>query len=349
MDAFRRRSAPSLAAAAMALLVAPALAEGDGERTVLLGERDRGSASARVRELMPGLEGAAWAEDGVEACLECHDETEEHSILPILQTPHGMRADSRAPLAQTHGCQTCHGPSAAHMDDPPEGGERAEVAIAFDEETPPEVASAVCLTCHEGGTQMNWRASEHASHDVACTSCHEPHAEEDPMLVRDIRPDHWRREGQTGTCFSCHPEQRAKMHRLSSHPIKEGKVRCSDCHNPHGSASGAQLVKATVNQTCYQCHAEKRGPFLWEHAPVREDCGTCHDPHGSNHRALLEARTPWLCQNCHMAGFHPSTAYSGDHLPGGGSDGSKFLGKNCLNCHTEIHGSNHPSGPRFTR
>ena len=349
MDALRRLSGPSLAASALLLLAAPALAEGDDGSTILLDERARGAGSPRVRELVPELRDTAWAEGGVEACLECHDETEEHSVLPILQTPHGMQADSRTPLGQSLGCQTCHGPSLAHTEEPEEGEERAEVPIPFDETTRAEVRSAVCLSCHEGGAQMNWRASEHASHDLACSTCHDPHAAEDPMLVRDIRPDRWRREGQAATCFTCHPEQRAKMHRISSHPIKEGKVLCSDCHNTHGSASGAQLVRSTVNQTCYQCHADKRGPFLWEHAPVREDCGTCHDPHGSNHPALLQARTPWLCQNCHMAGFHPSTAYSGNQLPGGGSDGSKFLGKNCLNCHTEIHGSNHPSGPRFTR
>jgi predicted CXXCH cytochrome family protein len=53
------------------------------------------------------------------------------------------------------------------------------------------------------------------------------------------------------------------------------------------------LLEATVNDTCYQCHAEKRGPFLWEHAPVREDCTNCHSPHGSTQPSLLKARTPW--------------------------------------------------------
>ena len=107
------------------------------------------------------------------------------------------------------------------------------------------------------------------------------------------------------------------------------------------------LVKSTINETCYQCHAEKRGPFLWEHPPARENCLNCHQPHGSSHPALLNTRGHLLCQQCHMAGFHPSTAYTGVNAP----DVSEYhiQSRNCLNCHTEVHGSNHPSGPRFTR
>jgi DmsE family decaheme c-type cytochrome len=108
------------------------------------------------------------------------------------------------------------------------------------------------------------------------------------------------------------------------------------------------LTRNTVNETCYDCHAEKRGPFLWEHAPVREDCTNCHTPHGSNYENLLTARQPWMCQQCHAANFHPSGIYSGTGIPPDGAD-QRMLGKQCLNCHSQIHGSNHPSGIRLTR
>ena len=114
------------------------------------------------------------------------------------------------------------------------------------------------------------------------------------------------------------------------------------------------LVKATLNETCYTCHTEKRGPFLWEHPPVREDCANCHTPHGSIHTPLLKARGPWLCQECHLATFHPSTAYSGTSIPPAPgiapiSPPDRVLANNCLNCHSQVHGSNHPSGARKTR
>ena len=125
-------------------------------------------------------------------------------------------------------------------------------------------------------------------------------------------------------------------------------MQCTECHAPHGGPGPADLIAHTINEQCYQCHAEKRGPFLWEHAPVAENCLDCHSPHGSNHRDLLQARTPWLCQQCHMAPFHPSTALSGTGLPGEAANAS-LLGRDCMNCHTQMHGSNHPSGSGLTR
>jgi len=128
----------------------------------------------------------------------------------------------------------------------------------------------------------------------------------------------------------------------SSHmPVREGKVTCSNCHNPHGSITEKLIREASVNDNCYKCHAEKRGPMLWEHAPVRENCLNCHNPHGSNYENLLKVARPRICHECHSfahgtGGFgNPTTAY--------------VLGKACGNCHSNIHGSNHPAGMFFLR
>jgi DmsE family decaheme c-type cytochrome len=139
------------------------------------------------------------------------------------------------------------------------------------------------------------------------------------------------------------------MNRRARHPVREGKVVCSDCHNPHGSPGPRQLVKNSVTETCYQCHAEKRGPYLWEHQPVREDCTNCHNPHGSNQFRMLKVRQPFLCQECHGEAYHPATFYSGDDIPPAASPAQQVVGRSCTNCHSVIHGSNHPSGSRFTR
>ncbi len=101
------------------------------------------------------------------------------------------------------------------------------------------------------------------------------------------------------TCFQCHKNKRAEIWRTSHMPVREGKITCSTCHNPHGSYTEALLKEATVNDGCYKCHAEKRGPFLWEHAPVRENCLNCHDPHGSINDFMLKISRPRLCQQCH--------------------------------------------------
>jgi len=295
------------------------------------------SAPAMAREA------AATAKQAMGTCTKCHDETEKYPVLSILKSKHAVMADKRTPFAD-QACAACHGKSEKHLVKPAPGAKHAPPDVSFGPKaaTPVAEKNSTCVQCHESGLRMHWKGSAHESQGVACTSCHSVHTGKDPVMVK---------VSQSETCFACHKEKRAEIFRPSSHPIREGKVACSDCHNPHGSTGPKQLVKGTVNETCYTCHAEKRGPFLWEHQPVREDCTLCHQPHGSVHQALLKQRSPWLCQQCHLVQFHPSTAYSGTGLPTGviPSGAQQLLGKNCLNCHSQVHGSNHPSGVRKTR
>ena len=170
----------------------------------------------------------------------------------------------------------------------------------------------------------------HATSDVSCTSCRQVHTRRDP--VRD-------KVAQSEVCFACHKQQRAQIDRPSRHPIREGKVTCSDCHNPHGGAGEKMLARDNVNDTCYQCHAEKRGPFVRSHQPVQENCVTCHNPHGTTNDNLLKARAPFLCQQCHEPtshrGYFPNLAGTSTH--------ANTAARGCLNCHTNIHGTNNPA------
>lgn len=282
--------------------------------------------------------------DAQRTCTRCHDENDSASILSILQSRHAVVADPRTPFAD-QACITCHGASSEHMQAIAEGEPRAAPDRVFGDHqgsSPSAVQNATCINCHENGLRMHWRGSAHEAQDLSCSSCHTAHTGHDPVLAK---------ETQVGVCLGCHTEKRAELHRPYAHPLLDGQMACTDCHNPHGSIGPTQLLGTTVNETCYGCHAEKRGPFLWEHAPVREDCTHCHRPHGSVQKAMLSARTPWLCQQCHLAQFHPSTAYSGTGLPGSAtpSGAQQVLGSNCLNCHSQVHGSNHPSGARITR
>jgi DmsE family decaheme c-type cytochrome len=199
----------------------------------------------------------------------------------------------------------------------------------------------VCLTCHQGGMVINWTANQHASNDVACTSCHSLHGQEDKVKTR---------QGQPEVCFTCHTEQRSQSYRFSHHPIREGKVICSDCHNPHGSAGEKMLKQDTVNETCYDCHPEKRGPLAWEHQPVRENCVLCHNPHGSSSDRLLKQRMPSLCADCHA---DPGIGGSGQFISGGSIhsnvEGNPLQFRQCMYCHSQIHGSNSPAGAYFIR
>jgi DmsE family decaheme c-type cytochrome len=282
------------------------------------------------------------ATEALRTCTRCHDESDKSPVLSILKSPHAVMADPRTPFAD-QACMTCHGASEEHMRSPGEGQSRVAPDMTFHGgKTRTAAGNQVCLNCHENSQRMHWKGSAHERQDLSCSSCHSVHAGKDPVLTRETQPQ---------VCFDCHKTQRAESLRPFSHPIHEGKMACSDCHKPHGSSGPTLLTAGTINETCYGCHAEKRGPFLWEHAPVREDCTTCHRPHGSVHPGMLKSRAPFLCQQCHLAQFHPSTPYTGTGLPGATapSGAQQLLGKSCLNCHSQVHGSNHPSGPRKTR
>jgi len=262
-------------------------------------------------------------------CTRCHGEDEEYPVLAIGKTKHGTMADARTPT-----CTSCHGVSDRHVNRPPDAKVRPKPDRMFgrNSPTPMEERSAACLTCHQGGKRIHWQLSAHAGGDVACSSCHVVHAQHDK--ARD-------KQAQTEVCFSCHKEQRAQINRPSRHPIREGKVACSDCHNPHGSAGEKMLVRDGVNDTCYTCHMEKRGPFVRTHAPVQENCAICHNPHGTTNDNLLKMRAPWLCQQCHEPTSHRGNL-AGFEAGTGNTNRTRGLtqARSCLNCHTNIHGTN---------
>lgn len=284
---------------------------------------------------------------GVKQCMACHREGRIRPAHEIFFTEMGITGDPDSPFAEgNHDCEACHGPAKDHLRKQPDGS-RLPPPVTFDDKTPVDVQNAVCMKCHNDSGRFHWPGSAHNLEGNACVDCHELHTPNDPVLSLETQPQ---------VCYECHKEQRAQFLRQSRHPVQTpsasmshvGLMACTDCHNPHGGAGPAELIRNTVNEQCYDCHAEKRGPFLWEHAPVQEDCGNCHSPHGSNYENLLISRQPYMCQQCHMATFHPSGVYSGTGIPPEGAD-QRMLGKQCMNCHVQIHGSNHPGGLPQTR
>ncbi|HTL26094.1 MAG TPA: DmsE family decaheme c-type cytochrome [Burkholderiales bacterium] len=266
-------------------------------------------------------------------CTKCHDQNEAYPVLAIGQTKHGTKADGRTPT-----CTSCHGASDAHVNKAADAKVRAKPDRTFSKtsQTGHEERSQACLTCHQGGKRTHWSQSLHANRDVSCTSCHQVHTPND--MVRD-------KVAQSDMCFTCHKQQRTEIRRQSRHPTLEGKVVCSDCHNPHGTAGEKMLVRDSVNDTCYSCHMEKRGPFVRTHQPVQENCALCHNPHGSVNDNLLRQRPPFLCQQCHEPTSHRGNqaGFTGPQNTAGGSTAANLLARGCLNCHTNIHGTNNPA------
>jgi DmsE family decaheme c-type cytochrome len=199
--------------------------------------------------------------------------------------------------------------------------------------------NAMCLNCHKKSALTHWQGSVHDNGQTRCTDCHSIHVTNDPINTP---------VGQLNRCGTCHGSAKNQHKRFSNHPIAKGKMSCTDCHAAHDSHQQNLLHGDSINESCYSCHAAKRGPFLWEHSVVGEDCTLCHNPHGSNHPDMLKQRAPMLCQQCHGAsghsGFMPTLNAGGQVLP------SVFvIGKSCLNCHSKVHGSNHPGGEKLQR
>jgi DmsE family decaheme c-type cytochrome len=271
---------------------------------------------------------------GAETCKGCHEEAFQkfsHTKMGRLFLNQPRNTTER--LA----CESCHGPGQAHVDAGGGKGKGGMITFAKNDPTPVEKRNATCLTCHTKGNRVFWKGSSHEARDVACTNCHKVMENHSPRAQLA-------KETELETCGTCHQQKRAAQMRSSHMPLREGKMTCTSCHNPHGTVTPALLKENSLNDTCYTCHAEKRGPFLWTHPPVQESCANCHDPHGSNHEKMLKVARPRLCQQCHIETRHPTNPYGTDPAS------LKFvLGRQCSNCHVNIHGSNHPSGFAFTR
>ncbi len=280
---------------------------------------------------------SAYSPKGADTCLMCHNNA---GVTGIFHTKHARPNDPRGPFG--HGglqCEACHGPGGAHVQ---AGGGPLAGMVDFGPKAsaPAAKQNAQCLSCHQSNAAQHWAASAHAAADVACASCHQLHSAKNPLQKAST---------QIEVCVTCHQARRSDLSKPSHHPLLEGTMACTSCHSPHGSTAPAQLVKNTINETCTTCHAEYRGPFLWEHQPVTEDCSNCHDAHGSVQPALLKQRPPFLCQSCHEGAGHPSIVNTPQGLPGGTSPSAYLLAGGCTNCHSQIHGSNSPSGRAFMR
>jgi DmsE family decaheme c-type cytochrome len=267
---------------------------------------------------------------GQDTCVTCHEDKQAGYASSL----HAKKADPNTPAAQQD-CETCHGPGSKHAADPEKSHLRKFSTATGDEIT------AVCSTCHVSGEHALWAGSKHEARNVSCSTCHSVH---NPKGAKQLKA-----EDQTKLCASCHANIVNKMNRYNHMPVREGKMACASCHNIHGSANVKMLRAGTnIDQACTSCHAEKRGPFLWEHAPVSNACVTCHDPHGSNNDRMLVAKAPFLCQRCHVTSRHPPTVYDGFVMKNS-SNANKITGRSCMNCHQQIHGSNSPNGKAFLR
>jgi DmsE family decaheme c-type cytochrome len=277
---------------------------------------------------------------GNEVCKACHAPQFEKFSQTLMGKIFLYNARNEA---EKRACESCHGPGSNHVSAGGGRGIGGLITFRKDSGESAKVQNEACLGCHQRGIQTYWEASPHASRGIACVNCHtlmEKTSDRYQLAKVGDRTPFFNKRAQTEVCGQCHLQRRAQLLRSSHMPLREGKLTCTDCHNPHGTPNPSQLKQTSVNENCYTCHTERRGPFLYEHPPAFENCANCHEPHGSVNDRLLKVTDPRLCTQCHMGG-HPSNPR--------GRNSAFFFNRSCTNCHSQIHGSNHPAGRFFQR
>ena len=261
---------------------------------------------------------------GAETCATCHEEVGKK----FAENPHSK-------MVQMHGgngvtCESCHGAGKAHVDG---GGDTSKIFNPAKHSA--KEVDAKCLSCH-GGAHPNFANSPHGESGLSCISCHSVHKSKDTeKLLKAPQP---------ALCFQCHSEQKAQFNMPFHHKINEGLMKCTDCHDSHGTF-GKKMLRSTAeqNQICSKCHSETAGPFVFEHTPVKtEGCISCHSPHGSpNARLLNVSNVNTLCLQCHSDFNNANKAgVRGGVSPTGPVHNQSAQYVACTICHTQIHGSN---------
>jgi DmsE family decaheme c-type cytochrome len=231
---------------------------------------------------------------GAEECSACHDEVLGH-----------------APITAFHeDCESCHGAGTLHVDS------EATTDIRFP-------TSRDCLACHESGhaTHLAWGTGEHERAGLLCSDCHNPHNREPQQLRRGQQVTFLQATQSTQLCISCHPGVASQLNLPSHHPVREGMLDCTDCHEPHG------------DRRTELGHQDHVGPWIFEHPPVIEDCTMCHAPHGAAAYNLLDTNQPAICLSCHT----PADTWHGSGAITGKVASSIYT--RCTDCHGAIHGS----------
>ncbi len=317
------------------------------------------SVAITVLLLLPFIAGAAPKKArtdkegyaGTEACLVCHEDMGK----AFLKSRHGIIENDKGRGWKGQSCESCHGPGTKH-------GEAAEAKFILNHvNAPSREADASCLSCHKNQSTHAGRISgSHAKVQVSCVSCHSVHhsvKDSSLPMMRDLSakaPSAFaklalptsRASKITELCSSCHASAWASFQRPHTHPISQGAMSCVDCHNPHGTSRpfGLNTTARTTNSEpgCFKCHADKRGPFTFEHAPMRmEGCSACHENHGSaNPRILNRAEVSHLCLECH-SNVPAASNRSGTlgTVATGFHDLRLPAYRNCTSCHSKVHGS----------
>ena len=224
------------------------------------------------------------------------------------------------------GCERCHGPGSEHVAHPSRGN------ILDPAQMDNVAANDTCIQCHSQGRPLT-NPIEGMYYDWPVG-----------YRVGLKLEDYWRLENCTlgQTDFYYFPDCTAHKNRMQGNDFVQSVmyrhgISCSSCHDVHGTANYAQLIKP-ANQICLECHGPSspngpRAATLEEHTHHKDgspgsQCVACHMPkiesegvpgayvHAHTFRFILPAMTdkykiPNPCTTCHA---DKSTAWAEDAM-----------------------------------
>jgi DmsE family decaheme c-type cytochrome len=216
-----------------------------------------------------------FTDENAKACVDCHGDSK---VLSILKTAHGNKDDRHTPAAQKW-CQSCHGPSARHMQFPMQVD---NLHFGKESRAKPEVQNEACLECHRGGARKNWSASAHGFENVVCSTCH--HIHDPPRIVPRTAT-----VSKGCQAAGCHDELMAgakegEFSHAVDKALQDGEqLTCAGCHNPHGPLS---------SDRCVDCHAQTPEAVAKQSEKARR-----------YHEVARQKGT--ACMRCHKELSHP--------------------------------------------
>ena len=296
--------------------------------TIARGAQDKPAAPAEPQSAPQAAKAAEFV--GSTTCQGCHEDI----FNAFQKNPHqAVETDERRGFAN-NACESCHGPGSKHAESMSGADIRQPAKLR------PAEADKTCLTCHlNQPTHIGRITGSHAKNQVSCAGCHSIHRNGPAGLVS-------RRPAEVNQlCGKCHTDALASFQKPYKHPLPQGAMSCVDCHNPHGTLAARSIRTVDANEPgCIKCHGDKRGPFVFEHAPLKlEGCAACHQPHGSaNPRMLTRAQVRFVCLECHANLPGPTAPANGTlgTVPPALHDLRSPRFQNCNLCHQKVHGSN---------
>lgn len=220
-----------------------------------------------------------------------------------------------------------------------------------------------CTDCHQTSSWQNLKSKNPFDHsktdypllglhkNVDCKACHKAESYLEPIAhaaCKNCHSDYHRgeftRKNPQADCQQCHSVYKdftatsygLEEHNRSNFPLVGGHAAtpCFACH-----VSEDKWTFRSIGERCIDCHDDVHAGKISAKYYPDQDCEVCHSPaswsdvlfeHDQTGYPLLGQHAKVDCRNCH---------FSDDAHQDIEKQQFSFADKNCVQCHTNVHGN----------